>query len=180
MSSDTTKFPLTIDVADCLNGSGSYKVYNQVQTNVDFSTKNFILFGFKIPKLTSKSGGKLWSNDTSNSPYVTRPVVLISVKENIENVKFLINELINPQTSTVEGSGLDISCGHVNVRIIRSLFDSKMSAKLCAAGGASFQLCTANHTQLKDLDLIRNGFPLIVLFTMQRSYLMTSAAMNYF
>ena len=125
MSIDATKFPLTIDVADGLDGSGTYKVYNQVQTNVDFSTKNFILFGFKILKLTSKNGEKLWSNDTPNSPYVTKPVALISVKDNIENVKFLMNELINPQTSTVEGSGLDISGCHVNVRIIRSLFDSK-------------------------------------------------------
>ena len=50
--------------------------------------------------------------------------------------------------------------GHVNVRIIRSLFDSKMFATLSGAGGASCQLCTANHTQLKDLNLIRDGFPI--------------------
>ena len=71
-----------------------------------------------------------------------------------------MNELINPKTSTLEGSGLDISGGHVNDRIIRSLFDSKMSATLSDGGGASCQLCTANHTQLKNLDLIRNGFPI--------------------
>ena len=35
-----------------------------------------------------------------------------------------------------------------------------MSATLSGAGGASCQLYTANHTQLKDLDLIRNGFPI--------------------
>ena len=53
---------------------------------------------------------------------MTRPVVLISVKENMDNVKFLMNELIYPQPSTV------------NVRIIRSLFDSKMSATLSGLG----------------------------------------------
>ena len=128
LSIDTSKFPLTIDVADGLDGSGSYKVYNQLQTNIDF--------------------------------YVTRPVVLISLKENIDNVQFLMNELIDPQTSIIEDSGLDISGGHVNVRIIRSLFDSKMSATLSGASGASCQLCTANHTQLKELNLIRDGFPI--------------------
>ena len=35
-----------------------------------------------------------------------------------------------------------------------------MSATLSGAGGASCQLYTANHTQLKDLDLMRNGFPI--------------------
>ena len=69
-----------------------------------------------------------------------------------------MNELINPQTSIIENSGLDISGGHVNVGIIRSLFDSKMFAILSGAGGVSCQLCTAYHTQLKDLDLIRSGF----------------------
>ena len=160
LSIDTTKFPLTIDVADGLDGSGSYKVYNQLQTNIDFSTKNFILFAFKILKITSTNREILWTNETPNSPYVTRPVVLISLKENIDNVQLLMNELINPHTSIIEDSGLDISTGHVNVRIIRSLFDSKMSATLSGAGGASCQLCTANHTQLKDLDLIRDGFPI--------------------
>ena len=39
LSIDATKSPLTIDVADGLDGSGRYKVYNQVQTNVDFCSK---------------------------------------------------------------------------------------------------------------------------------------------
>ena len=39
LSIDTTKFPLTIDVADGQDGSGSYKVYNQLQTNIDFPQK---------------------------------------------------------------------------------------------------------------------------------------------
>ena len=69
-----------------------------------------------------------------------------------------MNELINPQKSIIEDSGLNISGGHVKVRIVRSLFDSKMSATLSGAGGASCQLCTANHTQIKYLDLIRDGF----------------------
>ena len=48
-----------------------------------------------------------------------------------------MNEWINPQTSIIENSGLGISGSHVNVMIIRSLFDSKMSAILSGAGGDS-------------------------------------------
>ena len=54
--------PLTIDVADGLEGSGSYKVYNQINTNLEFSTKSFILFAFKILKVTNMKGEKLWTN----------------------------------------------------------------------------------------------------------------------
>ena len=35
-----------------------------------------------------------------------------------------------------------------------------MAATLSGAGGASCQLCTASHKQLKDLDLISDGFPI--------------------
>ena len=158
LSIDTTKFPIKIDVADGLDGSGSYKIYKQVQTNIDLSTKNFILFVCINLKITSKNGEYLWTNDTPNSFYVTRAVFLKTLKENIDNVQLLMNKLINLQTSIIEDSALDISGGHVNVRIIRSLFDSKMSAILSGAGGASCQLYTAHYTQLKDLDLIWSGF----------------------
>ena len=35
-----------------------------------------------------------------------------------------------------------------------------MAATLSGAGGASCRLCTASHKQLKDLDLISDGFPI--------------------
>ena len=68
--------------------------------------------------------------------------------------------LINNETSKIEHSGFDTIRGHVNVKILRSLFDSKMAAILSGAGGANCQLCTANHNQLKDMDLISDGFPI--------------------
>ena len=67
LSIDTTKFPLTIDVADGLDGSGSYKVYNQLQTNIDFSTKNFILMGLQMVT-DFLSGSKI---DEQNARIVT-------------------------------------------------------------------------------------------------------------
>ena len=46
------------------------------------------------------------------------------------------------------------------LKIFRTLFDSKMAATLSGAGGVSCQLCTASHKQLKNLDLISDGFPI--------------------
>ena len=66
--------------------------------------------------------------------------------------------LINSETSIIEDSGINSSGGHLNVKIFRTLFDSKMAVTLSVAGGDSCQLCTANHKQLKDLDLITDGF----------------------
>ena len=35
-----------------------------------------------------------------------------------------------------------------------------MSALLSRAGGASYQLCTATFSELKDLELVKNGLPI--------------------
>ncbi|KAI6659522.1 hypothetical protein LOD99_14447 [Oopsacas minuta] len=48
----------------------------------------------------------------------------------------------------------------VNVDIIRSMFDGKMAAILSGAGGASCQMCTATHKDLKDRNLVLEGFPI--------------------
>ena len=155
-----THFPLNIEIADGLDGSGSHKVYNQDNSHIGFSTKSFILFAFKILTIKNNKNKILWLNDTPNSPFVTRPITLVSLKENHENVDFIMKTLINHETSKIEHSGFDTIGGHVNVRIFRSLFDSKMAATLSGAGGASCQLCTANHNQLKDTTLISDGFPI--------------------
>ena len=38
----------------------------------------------------------------------------------------------------------------VRIDIVRSLFDGKMAGILSGAGGASWKLCTATHSELKD------------------------------
>ena len=95
---DAIHYPLTVHVADGLDGSGSHKVYNQIHTNIDFSTKCFILFAFKILKVISIKGQDLWTNDTPNSPFVTIPIALISLKENRDDVEYLMRTLINSET----------------------------------------------------------------------------------
>ena len=53
----------------------------------------------------------------------------------------------------------------VHVDIVRSMFDGKMSAILSGAGGASCRLCTATHNELKDRELIIQGFPINIHIT---------------
>ena len=68
-----------------------------------------------------------------------------------------MEDLINPDTEKLQ-NGITLQNGVVKVEIVRSMFDGKMSAILSGAGGASCQMCTATHDDLKDRDLIEDGF----------------------
>ena len=64
-----------------------------------------------------------------------------------------MTDLINPETELMQSEGFSLGDNQqVNVDIVRSMFDGKMSAILSGAGGASCQLCTATHNELKDRD----------------------------
>ena len=71
----------------------------------------------------------------------------------------IYGRLINPDTEKLQ-NGITLQNGVVKVEIVRSMFDGKMSAILSGAGGASCQMCTATHDDLKDRDLIEDGFPI--------------------
>ena len=55
-----------------------------------------------------------------------------------------------------------------------------MSGILSGAGGASCQLCTANEQKLKDLELVRNEFPINRHIEMQRNCSTTWIEMNFY
>lgn len=157
---DNFTFPLTLKISDGLDGSGSHKIYNQQNENICLSTKNYILFGFKLLSLRDVNGNIIWINDVPNSPFGLRPVALICQKENETNVKFIMDKVINPEVLLIEKEGLTLPNGQVLVEIMRSMLDGKMSSILTGAGGANCQLCTAEFKDLKDLDLIHSGYPM--------------------
>ena len=80
-------------------------------------------------------------------------------KESEENVRSLITDLINPETSKLQ-KGITLENGLVKIDIIRSMIGGKMTAILSGAGGASCQMCTETHKDLKDRDLVIDGFPI--------------------
>ena len=66
---------------------------------------------------------------------------------------------ICPETAKLQ-NGISLDNGSVKVDIIRSLFEGNMAAILSGAGGASCQMCTATHNDLKDRELVVDGFPI--------------------
>ena len=103
---------------------------------------------------------QVWINNVPNSQFGVRPVVLTAQKECIDNVKFIMENLINPEVKIIEQEGLELPQGHVQVRFIRSMLDGKMCGILRGAGGAQCQLCTASLKDLKDIEMVRAGFPI--------------------
>ena len=71
-----------------------------------------------------------------------------------------MENIINPEVNSIEQDGLQLPQGMVQAKIIRSMLDGKMSGILSGAGGAHCQLCTANLKELKDLEIVRAGFPI--------------------
>ncbi|KAI6646912.1 hypothetical protein LOD99_9104 [Oopsacas minuta] len=71
-----------------------------------------------------------------------------------------MDKIVNPQTDQILVNRLSLIGGHVQVDIVRSLFDTKMAGLLDGAGGASCHLCTASDEEIKSIDWIRSGFPI--------------------
>ena len=71
-----------------------------------------------------------------------------------------MENFINPEVKVIENEGLHFLQGTVQTKIIRSMLDGKMSGILSGAGGAHCQLCTANLDEIKDLEIVRGGFPI--------------------
>ncbi|KAI6657833.1 hypothetical protein LOD99_575 [Oopsacas minuta] len=118
LSPDNLVYPLKVRVSDGLDGSGRHRVYQQAISNPDLSTKTFILFGFKVNAIINANDHILWKPHHPDSPFCTRPVALLALPENEESVKFLMDSLINNETSTIEESGLCLHNGNTEVKII--------------------------------------------------------------
>ena len=130
-------FPLSVKISDGLDGSGCHQIYNQYELNPTPTTKNFILFAFKILAIQNSSNSQIWEKHSPNSSFGVRPVVLLAQKECIENVKFIMSNLINPEVAVIEQEGLQFQEGDVQIKIIRSMLDGKMSGILSGTGGAA-------------------------------------------
>ena len=154
------QYPLIAKLSDGLDGSGSHRIYNQKQMHPDLTTKNFLLYAFKIIWLKDSFGNTLWTNPCPNSPFALRPVALLALSESEENVRFLMDSTINSETKYLKSNGIQTKAGRINIEITRCLFDTKMAATLDGAGGASCHLCTSTREQLKDVDLVQHGFPI--------------------
>ena len=89
-----------------------------------------------------------------------RPVALLALGESEENVKFLMDGTINSESKLLRSIGVKLTTGVINIDITRCLFDTKMAAILDGAGGASCHLCTSTREQIKDVELVKHGYPI--------------------
>ena len=71
-----------------------------------------------------------------------------------------MDTLINPETDHIMKDGFTLGGGQINVKIVRSLFDTKMAGLLDGARGASCHLCNATESQIKSLEWVESGFPI--------------------
>ena len=153
-------FPLTFQIVDGLDGSGGRTIYIQHHSTkyLFYSALNHLLF------ITTATGIVLWKNLTPNSLYCQRPIFLCAAKENESNIREFMTDLINTDTNIMASEGITLADSeHVQIDIVRSMFDGKMVEIISGAGGAggaSCQLCTAAHNELKDREIITPGFPI--------------------
>ena len=155
----SARYPINVTITNGLDSSGCHILYNQLQDDPEISTKTFLLFCFRIICLKDATNVIIWENPVPNSPFAVHPLSIFAVSENENNVRFLM-ESINFETEYLQKNGFQLPHRKCNVRIERSMFDTKMAGILDGVGGAACHLCTATKAQLKDKHLIQNGFPI--------------------
>ncbi|KAI6651055.1 hypothetical protein LOD99_5632 [Oopsacas minuta] len=70
------------------------------------------------------------------------------------------DSIVNSEVNSITQEGILLPKGFVNVTFHRTMIDGKMLGILSRAGDAHCQLCTANKSELKDLEIVRSGFPI--------------------
>ena len=102
----------------------------------------------------------IWKNHLPNSPFSIRPVAILALKENEDNIRYLMDTLINKESTQITENGLELTSGFCEVEIQRSQLDGKMAKILSGAGGACCQFCTATFKQIHDPEIVKYGFPI--------------------
>ena len=80
-SLQNASYPITITVVDGLDGSGSHRIYNQLQDHPDISNRTFLLFCFRIVYFRDPANKIIWKNPVPNSPFAVRPSSLFAVRK---------------------------------------------------------------------------------------------------
>ncbi|KAI6661850.1 hypothetical protein LOD99_9802 [Oopsacas minuta] len=150
------EFPLTFKIADGLDGSGCHTIYNQPTTNTFTNSLN--LFCFKPISIHTVQTVLFGRINPLIHPSL-KDLFYCAATECEENIRSFMESMIYPDTAMLQ-NGITLENSVVNVYIIRSMFDGKMAAILSGARGASCEMCTAVDKDLKDQNLVLEGFPI--------------------
>ncbi|CAF1636241.1 unnamed protein product [Didymodactylos carnosus] len=97
----------------------------------------------------------VWCNETPNSSFCTRLLLIVVEKESPELVKY-VNEVFEPQDKHLQESGMDLSVNgktyHINIITIDSMKDLKVCSAESGLGGAHCLMCHALPSEWHDRD----------------------------
>ncbi|KAI6661839.1 hypothetical protein LOD99_9791 [Oopsacas minuta] len=145
--------PKKIRISDGLDGSGSHPVYQQA-THSNISTKSFILFGFKVISISDIDNKQIWKNPLPNSPFSIRPVAILALQENEDNIRYLMDTLINKESTEITEKGLELTSGFCEVEIqhLKVLFDEVNEEEFLSL--SSVNRFNVTHRPISDLEII--------------------------
>ena len=69
MELNSQQYPIEFEIADGLDGSGSHRIYNQLNNDPNFTTKSIILYAFKPLTIKDSEKNIIWSNLIPRSPH---------------------------------------------------------------------------------------------------------------
>ena len=91
------RFPLKLQIADGLEGTGSHRIYNQLPAHPDKSTNSFLLFSFKIISLYVRTPMLLIIKAYCSCSSSLRNIIMIYSDHNIvvyePSTSFRFNEI---------------------------------------------------------------------------------------
>ena len=155
--------PLVFHFKDGVDGSGCHSIYNQEGNK---HTNNMIMYMFTGLKLITENGSELWSEYSPCSPHATRPLMIFLGKENIENMKIVMN--IQKERQNIEQFSVLIEDNLYIILLVGNftMLDGKMRKCVSGLGGAWCLLCTTNRSEASGfcpengIERVKSGFPI--------------------
>jgi hypothetical protein len=134
------------------DGADSMSIYRSTEnpmSELNIFCKMFVPLALK----DEKSDEVLWQNESPNSTFYTRPLLLIAGKENHELLRF-VNETYEHQEKSLEQNGLTFQYKNktydVKITIEASMKDMKVRMAESGFGGAQCWMCSTKQEDWKD------------------------------
>ena len=134
------------------DGAGSMSIYRSTENPMcdpNIFCRMFVPLALK----DEKSNEILWRNESPNSAFYTRPLLLIAEKENHELLRF-VNETYEYQEKSLEQNGLTFQYKNetynVKITIEASMKDMKVRMAESGLGGAQCLMCSTKQEDWKD------------------------------
>ncbi|CAF3770943.1 unnamed protein product [Rotaria sp. Silwood1] len=141
------------------DGAGSMSIYRTTENSMcdpNIFCKMFVPLALK----NEKSNEILWGNESPNSAFYSRPLLLIAEKEKHDLLRF-VNETYEHQEKSLEQNGLTFQYKNetynVKINIEASMKDMKVRMAETGLEGAQWLMCSTKQEDWKDLKKISDS-----------------------